>query len=326
MARINELRLMTRVAQMYYIDGLKQSEISKKLHISQATISRLINRAQDENIVKISINAPRGTYPEIEQQLRDRYGLIEAIVAECNEDREESILTSIGDAAAHFLETTIEDGEVIGISSWSSTLLRMVDSIHPLKRVAAERVVQMLGGMGNPNAQLHATHLTTRLAQLTGAAPQFLPAHGVASSAAARLLLLGDSYVRATTDQFRRITLALVGIGDIEPSRMLANSGNVFSAAELEELRDSGAVGDICLRFYNQAGNQVRTPLDERVISISLAELHAVARSVGIAGGARKVAAIRAAMQGRHINILITDRFTAQRLLTDSDSTVQAVA
>src|SRR5262249_30285700 len=159
-------------------------EISKILHISQATISRLLKKAQDESIVKITINAPRGTFPELEAALRERYGLTEAIVAECGDDSEEPMLSSIGEAAAHYVETTLDEGEVIGISSWSASLLHMVDRIHPLKHVSAERVVQTLGGIGNPAVQVHATHLTMRLAQLTGAQPQLLPAQGVASSAA----------------------------------------------------------------------------------------------------------------------------------------------
>ena len=154
-----------------------------------------------------------------------------------------------------------------------------------------------------------------RLAELTGAQPQLLPAQGVANSAAAKLVMLGDSDVRATMDQFRRVTLALVGIGATEPSKMLANSGNVFTPEELSELRESGAVGDICLRFFDQSGGIVRTPLDDRVIGMTLDEIHVVSRVVGIAGGQRKVEAIRAAMLGGHINILITDKFTAAKLV-----------
>ena len=66
MSRLNELRLMTRVAQMYHVDGLKQAEISGVLHISQATISRLLKRAETEGIVRITITPPRGTFPELE--------------------------------------------------------------------------------------------------------------------------------------------------------------------------------------------------------------------------------------------------------------------
>jgi DNA-binding transcriptional regulator LsrR (DeoR family) len=82
-------------------------------------------------------------------------------------------------------------------------------------------------------------------------------------------------------------------------------------------LRERGAVGDICLHFFDRAGVPVITPLDARVISMALQELHHVKRAVGIAGGSRKLEAIRAALTGRWINVLITDRFTAERLLGD---------
>ena len=40
-------------------------------------------------------------------------------------------------------------------------------------------------------------------------------------------------------------------------------------------------------------------------------------RAIGIAGGLRKFEAIRGALRGRLINILVTDQFTAERLLND---------
>ncbi len=56
------------------------------------------------------------------------------------------------------------------------------------------------------------------------------------------------------------------------------------------------------------------TPLDERVIGMPPEQLHKVTRSVGIAGGQRKQAAIRGALRSRWINVLITDRWTAEAL------------
>lgn len=163
--------------------------------------------------MRIAIAAPRGTHPQLESALRERYGLGEIVVAECFGDRKESVVSAIGAAAAHYIEITLSEGDVIGISAWSVSLLRMVDAIHPLKQPRAERVVQILGGIGNPAVQSHATQLTTRLALLTRVQAQLLPAQGVVNSAAARLVLLGDPYVRAPMDQFRRMTIALVGIG-----------------------------------------------------------------------------------------------------------------
>jgi DNA-binding transcriptional regulator LsrR (DeoR family) len=174
--------------------------------------------------------------------------------------------------------------------------------------------VQILGGIGNPSVQSHATQLTTRLAELTNAEPQLLPAQGIAGSAAAQQVMLGDSYVRATMGQFRRVTMALVGIGALQPSVMLANSGNTFTSEELHDLEARGAVGDICLRFYNKEGKPVGGPLDERVIGMTFDEIRAVPRVVAVAGGDRKVVAIRGALDGRYIDVLITDKFTAEKL------------
>ena len=66
--------------------------------------------------------------------------------------------------------------------------------------------------------------------------------------------MLKDRYVQEAMALFRSVTLALVGIGAVEPSKLLAASGNVFSPQELKLLSARGAVGDICLRFFDAAG------------------------------------------------------------------------
>lgn len=315
MSRLNELRMIARVAQMYHIEGRRQAEIAEHLRISQATVSRMLKKAQDEEIVRTTVVSPPGTYVELEEQLRATYALPEVIVIECSEDRAGPIMARIGEAAAHFLEATLQPGEVIGVSSWSETILKMVDNIHPMKSGKAKHIVQTLGGMGDPAVQTHATQLTTRLARLTGAEPHLLSAPGVAQSREAKLVMLSDPYVRETMDLFGKITLSIVGIGALEPSAMLARSGNVFSSKELAAMSEAGAIGDISLRFFDSDGKPVRSALDDRVIGMSLEELARVDRVVALAGGAAKTEAIRGALKIGAIDVLITDKFTAQRLL-----------
>jgi DNA-binding transcriptional regulator LsrR (DeoR family) len=314
MARVDELRLMTKVARLYYERALNQPEIAAQLDVSQATVSRLLKRAQQEHIVRISVNVPYGAYPDLEEALQTAYHLKEVIVVDSVDD-DEQILRDIGAAGAFYLEMTLKPGEIVGISSWSATLLAMVDAMHPLPRSTTAQVMQILGGIGNPAAEVHATQLTRRLASLVHGEATFLPAPGVTGSVEARRVLLDDPFVGAAMALFDHVSLALVGIGAVEPSRLLASSGNSFSPQEIDLLRAQGAVGDICLRFFNQEGTPVVTPLDERVIGMSLAQLRQVKRSVGMAGGRRKLAAIRGALAGRWINVLITDRFTAERLV-----------
>ncbi|RPE62907.1 DNA-binding transcriptional regulator LsrR (DeoR family) [Pacificibacter maritimus] len=317
MSRTNELRLIARVAQMYYVDGQRQASIAQHLRISQATVSRMLKKAQDEEIVRTTVVSPSGTYAELEAALRQNYGLSEAIVVECSEDRDGAIMARIGEAAAHFLEATLQTGEIIGVSSWSETILKMVDNIHPMKNGKARYVVQIMGGVGDPTVQTHATQLTSRLARLTGAEAHLLNAPGVAQSREAKLVLLSDPYVRETMDMFGKLSLTIVGIGAIEPSTMLARSGNVFSSRELEEIKDAGGIGEISLRFFDADGAFVKTPLDERVIGMTLEAQKDVDRVIALAGGQAKTDAIRAALKTGIIDLLITDKFTAERL-TDS--------
>ncbi|GIV79971.1 sugar-binding transcriptional regulator [Litorilinea aerophila] len=316
MATIDELRLMTKVARLYYENNRRQSEIAAQLDISQATVSRLLKRAHEEQIVRIRISPPPGIYSELEAALQERYDLKDVIVVDCEaEDDEQEIIRNLGVAAAFYLETTLKRGEVVGISSWSETLLAMVDAMHPLAQPLESQVVQILGGIGNPAAEVHANHLTTKLANLVGSEPKFLAAPGVVGSPEARAVICNDTFVQETLKLFDRINVALVGIGALLPSKLLASSGNVFSQAEIDLLKEEGAVGDICLRFYNSQGVPVVTPLNERVIGITLEQLRKVERCVGIAGGRRKWMAIRGALEGELINVLITDHFTAQRLI-----------
>jgi DNA-binding transcriptional regulator LsrR (DeoR family) len=198
----------------------------------------------------------------------------------------------------------------------------MVDNIHPMKGGRAKHIVQTLGGMGDPTVQIHANNLTTRLARLTGADAHLLSAPGVAQSREAKLVLLSDTYVRETMDLFDRITLAIVGIGAMEPSSMLARSGNVFSSRELAEIAEAGGVGDISLRFFDARGASVKTPLDDRVIGMSLEDLSRVDRVMALAGGKSKTKAIEGALRTGVIDLLITDKFTAARLVSDGADTV----
>ena len=61
----------------------------------------------------------------------------------------------------------------------------------------------------------------------------------------------------------------------------------------------------------------MRSALDERVIGMTLDQMRTVKRTIGIAGGRRKYEAVLAALRGRWVNVLITDRVGAEKLLAE---------
>jgi DNA-binding transcriptional regulator LsrR (DeoR family) len=323
MPNIEELRFIAKVARLYHVNGMRQADIARQLDISQATVSRLLKRADAERIVRVTVSVPPGVYADLEDQLEVRYSLKRAIVVDHQDDNNDVLLKALGSAAAYYVESSIAAGELIGISSWSSTLLAMVDAMNDARQPLDARIVQILGGIGSPSAEVHATRLTERLAKALNGHATFLPAPGVAASEQAKSALLEDHFVQEALHLFDQVSLALVGIGDVQPSKLLASSGNVFSPEELEILKQHGAVGDICLNFFDIHGQPVNTMLEKRVIGMNLAQLSKVKRCVGIAGGQRKHAAIRGALEGGYINVLITDQATAQSLVI-AKSTIEA--
>lgn len=313
------LSLVTKVAKLYHEAGLRQPEIAERLNLSQSRVSRLLKQATETGIVRTVVVSPEGLYSDIEEALTAKYGLIDAVVAEPIAPDELSLLAALGSAAAVYLESTLSATERIGISSWSQTLLATVNSMAPSAPVRASReLVQVIGGVGRPEVQVQANHLADQFARVTGAAPKFFPAPGIVGSKSARDALMDDRYLGSLTTEWRTLTLLLAGIGTLEPSALLASSGNAVDPDESAALRAAGAVGDVCLRFYDQDGRPVATDLDDRVLGIDRTTLLTIPRRVGVAGGERKYSAIRGAVVGGLINILVTDRMTAQRLLVDA--------
>ena len=303
-ADTTQLRLMVRIARMYYELGMRQTTIASELHVSQSRVSRLLKRAVADGVVRTVVVAPEGTYTGLEEALEQRYGLDECVVVESGR-KEAEIEAALASACATYLETTLTGGDVIGLSSWSATWLAAAQQLSAFRAPVAQKVVQLFGGVGNPRVQVKATRLIDLLARATGAEAVFFPSPAVLGSASAAEQLADDASVQRL----------LVGIGSLKPSALLRESGNMTAAADMADLGAAGAVGDVCLRFFDTAGEPVASDYDARVVGASAEQLRAIPRRVAAAGGRRKHAAIRGAVLGRWVNVLITDVHTARALL-----------
>ena len=51
-------RLLYRIAQSYYVDGLTQQRIARRFGLSRPKVSRLLQKARDERIVNTTLVPP----------------------------------------------------------------------------------------------------------------------------------------------------------------------------------------------------------------------------------------------------------------------------
>ena len=310
-----DLRLITKIARLYYEQSLSQPVISQKLHISQSRVSRLLKKAGEIGIVRTTVINTGAIHAPLEDLLESKFGLSEVVVVETSDlEDEKSINLTLGSAAANYLEATLTGGDSIGISSWSSSLLATVDAMRPKLNKVADRVVQVIGGVGESSAQSHAIRLTSRLSEVTGGKAVYLAAPGLVNTSEIQKSLVANPNISEVLQLTEKLSLLLVGIGSIEPSKLLKESGCTLKAVEKAELVKAGAVGDVCLRYFDAQGKHVKSSLDKRIIGISEESIKIVPRRVAVAGGAKKFKAIKAAVLGGWVNVLITDSKTAEKL------------
>lgn len=309
-----DLRLLTKVSKLYYEENLTQDEIMERLQLSRSKVSRLLQRARERGIVKITVMSPPGLYPDLEAELENRYQLSEALVVEARDPQSQALVSrELGIAAANYLLRTLQDNDVIGIS-WGTTLSYMVAALQPRPTPGAH-VVQIIGGLGPPESEVHATDLCRRLAQLLQCRLTLLPAPGIVDHVEVKEAILSDSHVRHAFSLFSQISVAYVGIGAPTPDSVIMRDGSILSWDMLDDLLKKGAVGDIALRFFDAWGHPIISEVDQRVIGITLKQLRQIKRVVGVAGGPQKIDVLRGALRGRLINVLITDHVTASQLV-----------
>lgn len=314
MSKQDEQRLMVKIATLYYTEGMKQSDIAKTLHLSQSFVSRMLMRCLNEGVVKISVIPPSNIFPALENSLEKKYGIQQAVVVDAAADATPAqIRQAIGSAAAHYMETRIRANDLVGISSWSGTIRAMVDALHP-QSVKARGVIQLLGGVG-ANGNVQATILTQTLAAYLSCEAWLLPSQSIERSVEERQRLATNSEVAEVVSKFAEVDVAIVGIGELEPSQLLKNSGNYYDEGMLKILAERGAVGDICLHYFDAAGQPVLSHEEDPVIGMELADALACPQVVALAGGRSKTNAIRGALLGNYINVLIVDYPTARQLM-----------
>lgn len=315
-----QLRLIARVARLYYSRDMRQTLIASELGISQARVSRLLASADQLGIVKTIVMSPPGIYPDLESAVEDRYRMLQVHVVEAPLDESEP-REALGKATASVLESMPLEDKSIGFTAWSRALRAMARAMAKNGKSAAANIVELLGDVGSPLLQHDATLATERFANAVGARPVFLRLPSVVSSQVLRQSLVkNDPHSAIAMNLMDHLDVALVGLGSCNIASPQYTGASFFTEQQLELPIAAGAVGQINLRFIDAEGNPVVTELDSLVIGITLEQLAKVPVRIAVAAGRDKQAAIRAAMRGGWINVLITDRATAQLLLTNENA------
>ncbi len=309
--RDRKLDQAAHAAWLYYIAGNTQEEIATKLNVSRQAAQRLVALAVSEKLIKFRIDYPLSHCIALAEALRDRFALALCEVVPSSASGG-TAYEGLGVCAATHLETylTAKSPTIFAFSS-GRTLRAMVDQI-PSMNQPQHKIVSVVGNMahyGLAGRYEVAMHLSERI----GAQTYPLPVPAVAGSVEERNLLQTQKAYTTIKSLAEQAKVTFVGISQIAWNSPLHEDGFIDDA-ELTELIDLGAIGEIAGWAFDTQGRVLSKGTNSRVASVPL-EQPAEKSTIGVAGGVGKADAIRAALSGQLLTGLITDEAAAEAIL-----------
>lgn len=308
----NRLSVLVETARLYYEHSFSQQQIAKKLGVSRPGVSRLLQQARDEGIVRIEVIDPSSRGIQIEIELKQKFGLKEAVVVPNGEAETGLIKSRLGQAAVVMLDRLVREGIILGIS-WGTTMQEVARQVRR-RKVKEMIVVQLNGGIARAEYDTHASEIAQKIGENYRALPFLLPLPAVVDRADLKRAIVADKNISPTLELARRADVTLFTVGSFDHDSVLVKA-EYFEPAEVDSLLERGAVGDICSRIITRDGEICSAELNARTIGIELEELQKKPYSIAVAGGLEKFTAIRAGLRGRWFNCLITDEGVASELL-----------
>ena len=299
---------------------MRQQEVSDYLGISRATVSRMLQKGKESGIVRVEvINPVQFSYNKLEKALERKYGLKEVIVVESSAlDTKTESVSRMYERAALYLSQFFKDGDWIGVTM-GHTLHNIVKTNRAFEKDKKLMFVPIVGGIGQSTIDKVDVQ-SNRIAQefsrkFGGTYTQFL-SPAVFSEQKAMEYFLKEKSISYIFDDFQKLDTLIMGIGIPQRVESTLVRAGYITGENLEKFARDGMAGDIALHFFDEDGATEKfRAFNDRVAGMPLEMMKKVRNRIGIAGGENRAEAIRGAIKGGFINMLITNIDAAEKLL-----------
>ncbi len=223
MNKSEELKLLSKIARLYYLEDLNQQAIAGKLNISRTKVSRYLTKARKEKVVEIRINSQRERFEELERGIEKKFGIKECLLV-CSSGDIRETYEQMAVSLTGLLERFLKDGDFLGVG-WGKTLKSVAGCLEPDKKIDI-KVIPLLGGLGKTDIQVHTNSVAKALADSFGGTSYVFNSPAVLDSREAKEILEKDSSIREIIGMSERINTAVIGMSDIGAGSTMVQSGN----------------------------------------------------------------------------------------------------
>jgi DNA-binding transcriptional regulator LsrR (DeoR family) len=310
---VDDLQIMVNVARMYYEQGRKQEEIARRLKVSRASISLLLAEARRRGIVEITIRNPLEDNAELSRALCARFDLTRCVVVPTSIRKTETLIDLNAARAAEVFDEEAKSGDTVGIA-WGRTCHSFMSGYQARGFLQGIQVIPLIGG-SNRNLERYQLNEMVRLfAEKLQGTPSFIHAPALASSREDYELYMGSSTMKAVTEKWKNVDIAVVSVGAPPVSREFDGS-RVLVQRKKSAPPDALPIGDICARYFDVKGRFAEDELSSRIIGIPVESLRRIPKVLCVVGGLEKAYSLLGALKTHLITILVTDERTASAVL-----------
>ena len=304
---------------MYYVQGETMEVIARHLGVSRSTVSRLLARAREDGIVRITLVEPGGR-GSLESEMREAFGVETRIVPVREGTTEIHRLEQVCAVAARRLVELAPTDGVIG-TAWGTTMSELCAAL-PARTVQGLSVVQLNGASDPEVLGPSAGEVLAAFHERLGARTVAFPVPAFFDHASTREAMWSERSVRRVLALAERADLAVFGVGTAPvpgrghaatlPSQVYA--GGHLTDADRQLLSREDVV--VCTVMLRADGSWQGIPLNRRATGPTPAQLARIPRRLCVVAGTGKARALLAALRARVATDLVVDEATARAVLS----------
>lgn len=300
----NDLFLYSEIAKLYYMDFIKQKDIAKIFNITPIQVSRILKIAVEREIVKFHIATTTPLDLKLGKRISDKYGLRECIVID--EAEEQAALATMAIYLSDYIASLIDDNSTVGLS-WGKGIYELVRKL-PYLNLKSCKVVQLSGGIfSQTDYMVTPSHIVSAACEKIGGIPIFLNAPFFFVDVENKRKTLDSLGCDRISALLQKSTINVFGVSPLAKESTMSRVGFVDDN-DIMELRSKGAIGDICGFFINKHGEEVEWSKKGLYSGFSLTEISKAETTVCMAGETKKYEVIKAALNKKYFNVLLTTK------------------
>ena len=252
---LEKQKKLAYVAQKYYIEDQKQSDIARDLGVSRPLISRMLSEARELGIVEITIHEPGAREARLLERLKLSSSIRGGILVEegVNDDATNRLLS----------QGAVELLRQLGVRrlgvGWGYLIGQLVSWLeeNPQPNSTVTDICPLVGNASIPARNYQSNENVRLMAQQMGATPHFLYLPALPDNLEEKQVLCSTEVYRQIYQQWKRLDTALVNIGNYPSSPDFASLVRYGSL-----LQHQRACGRMLIYYFNEDGFVIQSEQD----------------------------------------------------------------